>query len=119
MSRRARRPTDPAPLRHPYGALPTEPSFRWAGGALSLAVAASLTLWLESSGAWSGLRSSIESLDFDPGRAALILAWLAGVVLAALATLLGGRPWIAALTATVFVAVTYVCPFGARVPQDG
>src|SRR3982074_2913213 len=104
MSRRARRLTDPMPLRHPHRSLPIEAIFRWAGVALSLAVAASLTHWLEGSGIWSGLRSSIESLDFDPIRAALILAWLAGVMVAAVATLLGGGPRVAALSAARVVA---------------
>ena len=118
MSRLARRRADATPPPGLVGRLPIRTISRWVGPALSPAVAIGLVLWLESSGVWSGLRSSIESLDFDPTRAALILAWLAGVVLAALATLLGGRPWIAAMTATAFVAVTYVWPFGERVRQE-
>src|SRR6202158_1487289 len=118
MSRLARRRADATPPPRLVGRLPIRTISRWVGPALSPAVAIGLVLWLESSGVWSGLRSSIESLDFDPTRAALILAWLAGVVLAALATLLGGRPWIAAMTATAFVAVTYVWPFGERVRQE-
>lgn len=118
MPRLARRRTDSTPPPRTIGGLPVSTIARWAGPALPPAAAVVLVLWLESSGVWSGLRSSIESLDFDPSRAALILAWLAGVVLAATATLLGGRPWIAALTATLFVAVTYVWPFGERVRHE-
>src|SRR6202165_1638128 len=114
---RGPRPPPPPPPR-PTGALPVSTIARWAGPALPPAAAVVLVLWLESSGVWSGLRSSIESLALDPSGAALILAWLAGVVLAATAPLLGGRPWIAALTATLFVAVTYVWPFGERVRHE-
>jgi enterochelin esterase-like enzyme len=118
MSRLARRRADAVPPPRASSGLPVRTISRWAGLVVSLALALGLTLWLERSSTWSGLRSAIESLDFDPSRAALILAWLAGVVLAVVATVLGGRPWIAALTATVFTAVTYVWPFGERVRQE-
>src|SRR4030088_3602023 len=119
MSRLARRRhIDALQLPRPHRALPIQAIWRWAGAALSLTAAVGLVLWLERSSVWSGLRSSIESLDFDPTRATLILAWLAGLVLAVVATLLGGRPWISALTATVFVAVTYVWPLGERVRHE-
>jgi len=118
MARLARRRTDPRPPPRAYGGLPIRTISRWALPAVPLGVTIALVLWLEGSSIWSGLRSAIESLDFDPTRAALILAWLAGVVLAVGATILGGRPWIAALTATAFVAVTYVWPFGERVRQE-
>lgn len=91
---------------------------RWAEPALALTLAAALTLWLESSSVWSSLRSGILSLDFDPNRATLILAWLSAAALATLATLLIGRPWIAVMTATAFTATTYVWPFGERVRQE-
>ena len=118
MGRLARRRTDPTPPPPASGGLPISTIARWAGPVVSLAVAIAVVLWLEGSSTWSGLRSAIESLDFDPTRAALILAWLAGVVLAVVATIFGGRPWIAALIATAFVAVTYVWPFGERVRQE-
>jgi hypothetical protein len=118
MARLARRRTAPAPPPPGYLGLPIGTIARGAGAVGSLVVAVALTLWLEHSSAWSGLRSAIESLDFDPSRASLILAWFAGVLLAVMATLLGGRPWIAALTATAFVAITYVWPFGERLRQE-
>jgi enterochelin esterase-like enzyme len=92
--------------------------WRWAEPTLALAVAPGLVLWLESSSWWSTLRSTIQSLDFDPSRATLILAWLAAVALAAVAALLSGRPWISALTAAVFTGITYSLPFGERVRQE-
>src|SRR3979411_990438 len=115
MSRRAHRLTDPAPLRHPLGGVSTATVAGWAGLILSLAVALSLTLWLASSGVWSGLRSSIESLDFDPVRATLILAWLAGMVLAAVATALGGGALVEGLPPAGLVAPSHVLPFRRRV----
>jgi enterochelin esterase-like enzyme len=118
MPRLARRRTEPTPPPPAFRGLAIGPISRWAAPAASLAVAIALVLRLESSSPWSGLRSAIESLDFDPARTALILAWLAGVALAVVATLLGGRPWIAGLSATVFVAITYVWPFGERVRQE-
>ena len=92
--------------------------WRWAEPGLALALTTALLLWLESSAVWSTLRSSVQSLDFDPNRASLILAWLGAVALAALATLLTGRPWISVLTATVVTGITYVWPFGERVRQE-
>jgi enterochelin esterase-like enzyme len=92
--------------------------WRWAEPALLLAVATGLSLWLESSNVWSTLREAIQSLDFDPSRASLILAWLGAVALAAMATLLTGRPWVSVLTATLFTGITYVWPFGERVRQE-
>jgi enterochelin esterase-like enzyme len=118
MARRARRLADPIPPARPSRQLPIGTAWAWISAGLSLAAATGLTLWLESSGGWSGLRSSIESLDFDPSRASLILAWLAAVFLATVATLLGGRPWIAAITAAVLTAITYVWPFGERMRQE-
>ena len=48
----------------------------------------------------------------------MILAWLGAGALAALATLLTGRPWASGLIATVFAGITYVWPFGERVRQE-
>jgi enterochelin esterase-like enzyme len=114
MPRRARRRPDPTPQS---GACPWLP-LQAIRPLVALAAAIVLVLWLESSSWWSSLRSSIQSLDFDLSRADLILAWLAAMTLAGLAVLLCGRPWISALTATVFTAATYVWPFGERVRQD-
>jgi len=114
MPRRARRRYDPTPPAWAYPRLPQQAM----GPLVALAVAIALVLWLEGSSWWSSLRSSIHSLDFDPSRADLILAWLAAMLLAAVAVLLCGRPWISALTATLFTAATYVGPFGERVRQD-
>lgn len=118
MPRLARRRSDRSSPPPPGRTL----ALRAIGGGLAaagaLGVACGLVVWLERSSAWSALRSSIESLDFDPSRAALILAWLAAVVVAVVATLVGGRPWIAALIATAYVAITYVWPFGERVRQE-
>src|ERR1700682_3595644 len=98
MARLARRRSDPVPLPRPKRTLPLRAIWPWARPALSLAIATALVLWLENSGFWSSLRSSLLALDFDPSRAALILAWLAGVILSAVATLLGGRLSSGALT---------------------
>src|SRR3979411_2385624 len=118
MSRLARRRSDPVPLPRPSRTRLLRAIWPWVAPALSLVIATALVFWLESSGLWSPLRTGILALDFDPSRAALILAWLAGIVLAIVATLLGGRPWLAALAATVFVAVTYAWPLGERLRQE-
>jgi enterochelin esterase-like enzyme len=112
--------------RHPVVAEPPPPGrslsfvaiWRWAEPALALAVAPGLVLWLENSSLWSTLRSALQSLDFDPNRATLILAWLAAVAVAALATLVTGRPWISVLSASAFTGLTYAWPFGERVRQE-
>jgi len=116
MPRQARRRPDPRRQPHAYSQL-IQAFQRRARPIVVLAAAVGFVLWLEGSGSWSSLRSMIQSLDFDPSRAELILAWLAGMTLAGVATLVGGRPWIAAVTATVFTAATYVWPFGERVRQ--
>jgi enterochelin esterase-like enzyme len=104
------------PPAHPR--LPIQAIWRRLWTVVALATAIVLVLGLEGSGWWSALRSSIQSLDFDPSRAELILAWLAGMTLAGMGALLSGRPWISALTATLFTAATYVGPFGDRVRRD-
>jgi len=86
-----------------------------------LAAAIALTLVLEQLAFWRGLNAALQSLDFDPARADLILAWLAAVVVAGVGAALSGRPWIAVLTATAFIGITYIWPLGDRftsqVPQ--
>ncbi len=57
------------------------------------------------------MRLDLVSLDFDPVRASLLVAWLACLVLAVLAGALTGRPWLSAVTATAFLAVTHVGPW--------
>ena len=118
MPRLARRRADVTEPARPRRWLPIREIWCRAGPVLGLAAAVGLVLRLESSSLWSTLRSTIQSLDFDPSRATLILAWLAAVALAAVAALLTGRPWISALTATLFTAITYVWPFGERVRQE-
>lgn len=118
MPRRARRRPDPWRHASAHPQLPIAIIHRWSGRVLPLALALALVLLLERSGWWSSLRSSIQSLDFDPSRADLILAWLAGMTLAAVAALLSGRPWISALIATLFTAATYVWPFGERIRHE-
>jgi len=118
MPRRARRRPDPTRHARAYPWLPIQAIRPWLVPVATLAVAVALVLGLEASGWWPSLRASIQSLDFDPGRAELILAWLAAMTLAAVAALLGGRPWISALTAMAFTAATYVWPFGERVRRE-
>lgn len=118
MPRLARRRADLTGQPRVYPRLPIRAIWRWVWPVVALATAIALVLWLEGSGWWSALRSTIQSLDFDPSRAELILAWLAGMTLAGLAALLGGRPWISALSATLFTAATYVGPFGDRIRQQ-
>ncbi len=115
MPRLAHRRTEPQPRTFPQ--LPMRPIWRFALPIILLAGAIALVLALEGSTWWSSVRSAIQSLDFDPARADLILAWLAAMILAGVATLLSGRPWVASLTATLFTAATYVWPFGERVRQ--
>src|ERR1700694_3961448 len=117
MPRQARRRPDPRRQPHAYSQL-IQAFQRRARPIVVLAAAVGFVLWLEGSGSWSSLRSMIQSLDFDPSRAELILAWLAGMTLAGVAALLSGRPWISALTATLFTAATYVWPFGERIRRE-
>jgi enterochelin esterase-like enzyme len=60
----------------------------------------------------------LRSLDFDPERALLIEAWLAGALVAFAGALITGRPWVSSVVAVGFVAVTYVFPLGARLVQQ-
>jgi enterochelin esterase-like enzyme len=118
MRRLARRRPDPTRPARVHPRLPIQTILRAAWLAVSLALVIALVIWLERSSLWFSLRSTIQSLDFDPSRADLILAWLAAMVLAGVGALLSGRPWISALTATVFTATTYVWPLGERVRQE-
>jgi enterochelin esterase-like enzyme len=79
--------------------------------AAGLAVAVAAVLGLEASSFWASLQLSIVSLDFDPVRASLLMAWLACLLVAAVAGALTRRPWLSALVATAFLAVTYVGPW--------
>lgn len=118
MPRQARRRPDPTRQSRAHVRLPIRAIWRWGWPVVALAVAVTLILLLEASSLWSSLRSTIQSLDFDPSRADLILAWLAAMTLATVATLLSGRPWISALTATVFTAASYAWPLGERVRRE-
>jgi enterochelin esterase-like enzyme len=118
MPRLARRRSDLTRQPRAYLRLSIRATWRWVWPMVALAAAIALVLWLEGSGWWSALRSTIQSLDFDPSRAELILAWMTAMTLAGLAALLSGRPWISALIATLFTAATYVGPFGDRVRHE-
>lgn len=113
--RRHPNPVEPPP---PARSLSFRAIGRWAAPPFALAIATGLIVWLETSSLWASLRSAIQSLDFDPSRATLILAWIGAAALAAVATLLTGRPWISMLAATVFTMVTYAWPFGERVRHE-
>lgn len=118
MPRLARRRYEPMRQSRAFPQLPIRAIGRWVWPVVALAVAVAMVLGLEGSTGWSSLRSAIQSLDFDPSRSELILAWLAGMTVAALATLLTGRPWISALTALLFTAASYVWPFGERLRHE-
>jgi enterochelin esterase-like enzyme len=82
---------------------------------LGLAIAIAL---FEGGATWRSLDSGLRSLDFDPERALLIEAWLAGALFAFGAALITGRPWLSSAGAVVFVSLTYVVPLGARLAQQ-
>ncbi len=79
---------------------------------------AATVLSVEGSGVWRSLDASLRSLDFDPERAWLIEAWLAGMTVAFLGSLVTARPWFSSVSAVVFVGLTYVFPLGARLTQQ-
>ena len=85
--------------------------------AVLLGVAIAVALF-EGSATWRSLDSGLRSLDFDPERALLIEAWLAGALFAFAGALITGRPWLSSIAAVGFVGVTYVVPLGARLIQE-
>jgi len=85
------------------------------GVLLGLAIVIAL---FEGSATWRSLDSGLHSLDFDPERALLIEAWLAGALFAFGGALITGRPWLSSVGAMGFVALTYVLPLGARLAQQ-
>ena len=85
------------------------------GALLGLAIAVAL---LEGSASWRSLDGGLRSLDFDPERALLIEAWLAGALFAFGGALITGRPWLSSVLAVGFVALTYIVPLGARLLQQ-
>jgi enterochelin esterase-like enzyme len=85
------------------------------GALLGLAIGVAL---FEGSATWGGLNGGLRSLDFDPERALLIEAWLAGALLAFGGALITGRPWLASVFAVGFVGLTYILPLGARLVQQ-
>jgi enterochelin esterase-like enzyme len=85
--------------------------------AVGLAATFGIVLLLEASVAWQNLGSSLQRLDLDPGRVALIEAWLATIAFAALAALSIGRPWPAVMAATGFLALSYVVPLGDQLAR--
>ncbi len=78
---------------------------------LGLAVAVAVVAALQASALWASLQLAIVSLDFDPVRASLLMAWLACLLVAVVAGALTRRPWLSAFVATAFLAVTYVGPW--------
>jgi enterochelin esterase-like enzyme len=72
----------------------------------------------EGSATWRSLDSGLRSLDFDPERALLIEAWLAGALFAFAGALITARPWLSSVAAVGFVGVTYIVPLGARLIQE-
>ena len=85
------------------------------GALLGLAIAVAL---FEGSATWGSLDGGLRSLDFDPERALLIEAWLAGALLAFGGALITGRPWLSSVFAVGFVGLTYIVPLGARLVQQ-
>ena len=85
------------------------------GVLLGLAIAVAL---FEGSATWGSLDGGLRSLDFDPERALLIEAWLAGALLAFGGALITGRPWLSSVFAVGFVGLTYIVPLGARLVQQ-
>jgi enterochelin esterase-like enzyme len=80
-----------------------------------LAIAVAL---FEGGAVWRSLDDGLRSLDFDPERALLIEAWLAGAIVAFCGALITGRPWLSSVFGVGFVGVTYVLPLGARLIQQ-
>jgi enterochelin esterase-like enzyme len=88
----------------------------WPFGAL-LAVALAVALF-EGTATWRSLDAGLRSLDFDPERALLIEAWLAGALVALGGALITSRPWWSSTFAVGFVSLTYIVPLGARLVQQ-
>ncbi len=85
------------------------------GTLLALAIA---VVFFEGSATWRSLDGGLRSLDFDPERAQLIEAWLAGALFAFGGALITGRPWLSSVVAVGFVGLTYVLPLAARLVQE-
>jgi enterochelin esterase-like enzyme len=85
------------------------------GAAVAVALAVAL---FEGTATWNSLDAGLRSLDFDPERAQLIEAWLAGAIVALGGALITGRPWISSTAAVGFVGLTYIVPLGARLVQQ-
>jgi enterochelin esterase-like enzyme len=88
----------------------------WPLGAL-LGVALAVGLF-QGTATWHSVDVGLRSLDFDPERALLIEAWLAGAMVALAGALITGRPWWSSAFAVAFVSLTYVVPLGARLIQE-
>jgi len=85
---------------------------------LALGLAAAIALFVETTGPWQSLNAALQGFDFDPERAAMLQAWTAGIIVAALGALLSGRPWWSAVAAGVFVGMTYGWPLRDRLLHD-
>jgi enterochelin esterase-like enzyme len=90
-------------------------SFLPFGALLAVALAVAL---FEGTATWRSLDAGLRSLDFDPERALLIEAWLAGAVVALAGALVTGRPWWSTAFAVGFVGLTYIVPLGPRLVQQ-
>src|SRR3984893_19337174 len=101
---------------HATGLRPRSIARVWPLGALLLlAIAVAL---FEGSATWGNLDGGLRSLDFDPERAQLIEAWLAGALFAFGGALITGRPWLSSLFSVGFVGLTYILPFVAKVVEQ-
>jgi enterochelin esterase-like enzyme len=78
---------------------------------IGLGVATAVVTAVELSPYWQALQAGLVSLGFDPGRSALICAWIGAFCLALLGAALTARPWSSAITATAYLGVSYAGPW--------
>jgi enterochelin esterase-like enzyme len=78
---------------------------------IGLGVATAIVTTLELSPYWHALQAGLASLGFDPGRAALICAWIGAFGIALLAGVFTARPWPSAVAATSYLGLTYAAPW--------
>src|SRR3984893_8615338 len=101
---------------HATGMRPRSIARLWPLGTLLLLAFAVAVF--EGSATWGNLDGGLRSLDFDPERAQLIEAWLAGALFAFGGALITGRPWLSSVFAVGFVGLTYIVPLGARLVEQ-
>jgi len=90
----------------------------WLWPMLALGAAMAIALFIEITGPWQSLGATLQGFDLDPERVAMIQAWAAGILVAALGALLSGRPWWSIVAATAFVGVTYGFALRERLLDD-